>query len=401
MTTVRPVLRGPEFIALAAFMMSVFALSIDITIPALALIGRDLAVANANDAQYIVSVLVLGMALGQIFYGPLSDSIGRKPSIYVGLALFSAGSVISMVATDFPTMLAGRLLQGLGAAGPRIVIMALVRDQFAGPAMARVVSLVITVFITVPMVAPFIGQGILFVASWRMVFLLLLASSLVVLVWFAIRQPETLTAAARRPFALRPIAAAMREILASRPALAYTIASGFAFSSVFGYINSAQQVFQDLYKVGDYFPFYFSSLTIAVGAATLANARLVAFVDMHRLCTYSAWAQAALSIIYFAVTWAYAGTPPIWGTMAYLALTFFCLGILFGNLNALAMTPMGHIAGIAASVIGTLSWLITVVFGTLIGQSYDGTLLPLVGGFAVLSLLCSAALAWARGKRSA
>jgi len=186
MTAVRPVLRGPEFIALAAFMMSVFALSIDITIPALALIARDLAVANANDAQYIVSVLVLGMALGQIFYGPLSDSIGRKPSIYVGLALFSAGSVISMVAMDFPTMLAGRLLQGLGAAGPRIVIMALVRDQFAGPAMARVMSLVITVFIAVPMVAPFIGQGILFVASWRVVFVLLLASSLVVLVWFVL-----------------------------------------------------------------------------------------------------------------------------------------------------------------------------------------------------------------------
>ena len=400
MTAARPVLRGPEFIALAAFMMSVFALSIDITIPALALIGRDLDVANANDAQYIVSVLVLGMALGQIFYGPLSDSIGRKPSIYVGLALFSSGSVLSMVATDFPTMLAGRLLQGLGAAGPRIVIMALVRDQFAGPAMARVMSLVITVFVTVPMVAPFIGQGILFVASWRAVFILLLASSLLVLVWFAIRQQETLTAAARRPFALRPIAAAMHEILASRPALAYTIASGFAFSAVFGYINSAQQIFHDLYLVGDYFPFYFSSLTIAVGTATLANARLVAFVDMHRMCSYSAWAQAALSIVYFAVTWAYAGVPPIWGTMAYLALIFFCLGIMFGNLNALAMTQMGHIAGIAASVIGTLSWLITVVFGTLIGQSYDGTLLPLVGGFAVLSLLCSATLAWARVKHS-
>ena len=181
MTASRPVLRGPEFIALAAFMMSVFALSIDITIPALALIGRDLAVANANDAQYIVSVLVLGMALGQIFYGPLSDSIGRKPSIYVGLALFSAGSIVSLVATDFPTMLAGRLLQGLGAAGPRIVIMALVRDQFAGPAMARIMSLVITVFVAVPMVAPFIGQGILFVATWRAIFVLLLISSLVVL----------------------------------------------------------------------------------------------------------------------------------------------------------------------------------------------------------------------------
>jgi DHA1 family bicyclomycin/chloramphenicol resistance-like MFS transporter len=401
MTASRPTLRGPEFIALAAFMMSVFALSIDITIPALALIGRDLAVANANDAQYVVSVLVLGMALGQIFYGPLSDSIGRKPSIYVGLALFAAGSIVSMMATDFPTMLAGRLMQGLGAAGPRIVVMALVRDQFNGPAMARIMSLVITVFVAVPMVAPFIGQGILFIATWRAVFVLLLVSSLVVLVWFAIRQPETLTPEARRPFRLGPIVSAAREVLASRPALAYTTAAGFAFGSIFGYINSAQQIFQDLYRVGDYFPLYFSSLTVAVGAATLSNARLVATVDMHRLCSYSAWAQAVLSIVYFVVAWLCAGVPPLWATMAYLAAIFYCLGILFGNLNALAMAPMGHIAGIAASVIGTLSWLLTVILGTLIGQSFDGTLLPLVGGFALLSLACSAALRWARSKPGA
>jgi len=146
-------------------------------------------------------------------------------------------------------MLAGRFLQGLGAAGPRIVIMALVRDQFAGPAMARIMSLVITVFVAVPMVAPFIGQGILFVATWRYVFVLLLIASLLVLVWFAVRQPETLAREARRPLAFRPIAAATREILASRPAL------GFAFGAIFGYINSAQQIFQDLYRVGDYFPF--------------------------------------------------------------------------------------------------------------------------------------------------
>ncbi len=177
----RPALRGPKFIALAAFMMSVFALSIDVTIPALALIGRDLAIASANDAQYIVSVLVLGMAVGQIFYGPLSDSIGRKPGIYVGLSIFSAGSIVTLVATDFPTMLAGRFLQGLGAAGPRIVIMALVRDQFAGPAMARIMSIIITVFVAVPMVAPFVGQGILFVSTWRAIFVLLLVLSLAVL----------------------------------------------------------------------------------------------------------------------------------------------------------------------------------------------------------------------------
>ena len=397
----RPALRGPEFIALAAFMMSVFALSIDVTIPALALIGRDLAIASANDAQYIVSVLVLGMAVGQIFYGPLSDSIGRKPGIYVGLSIFSAGSIVTLVATDFPTMLAGRFLQGLGAAGPRIVIMALVRDQFAGPAMARIMSIIITVFVAVPMVAPIVGQGILFVSTWRAIFVLLLVLSLAVLAWFAIRQPETLPRSARRPFALRPIAAAAREVFATRTSLAYTLAAGFAFGAIFGYINSAQQIFQDLYAVGDYFPLYFSSLTVAVGAATLCNARLVSFVDMHRLCRYSTWAQAVLSILFFIISWACSGAPPLWSMMIYLAAIFFCLGILFGNLNALAMEPLGHIAGVAASVIGTISWLITVVLGTLIGQSFDGTILPLVAGFAVLSVVCSATLRWARPRQNA
>ena len=401
MTSPRPALRGPEFIALAAFMMSVFALSIDVMIPGLALIGRDLAVASANDTQYIVAILVLGMALGQMFYGPLSDSAGRKPAIYAGLGLFAAGTVVSMLAGDFPTMLVGRFMQGLGAAGPRIVTMALVRDQFAGAAMARIMSIVITVFIAMPIIAPFIGQGILLVAPWRALFALMLVLSLAVLAWFAIRQPETLARSARRPFARRPIAAGIRETCASRTALGHTLAGGFAFGTIFGYINSARQIFQDQYAVGDYFPFYFSGLALAVGAATIANSRLVARLDMHLLCRWSAAAQAALSIVFFATAYFFAGDPPLFGAMLYLAATFFCMGILFGNLNALAMEPLGHIAGIAASVVGTLTMFMAFVFGTLIGQGYDGTLLPLMAGFAILSLLTIAALRWARPTQNA
>ncbi len=401
MTSPRRALRGPEFIALAAFMMSVFALSIDVMIPGLALIGRDLAVASANDTQYIVAILVLGMALGQMFYGPLSDSAGRKPAIYAGLGLFAAGTVVSMLAGDFPTMLAGRFMQGLGAAGPRIVTMALVRDQFAGAAMARIMSIVITVFIAMPIIAPFIGQGILLVAPWRALFALMLLLSLAVLAWFAIRQPETLARSARRPFALRPIAAGIAETCASRTSLGHTLAGGFTFGAIFGYINSARQIFQDQYAVGDYFPFYFSGLALAVGAATIANARLVARFDMHLLCRWSAAAQAVLAIAFFAVAYDFGGNPPLWGTMLFLAATFFCMGILFGNLNALAMEPLGHIAGVAASVIGSLTMFMAFILGAVIGQSYDGTLLPLAAGLAVLSLACGAALRWARPKRKA
>ena len=336
------------------------------------------------------------MALGQMAYGPLSDSVGRKPAIYLGLGIFIAGTVICLLAADFPTMLAGRLLQGLGAAGPRIVTMALVRDQFAGPAMARVMSIIITVFIAGPILAPFIGQGIVLVAPWRVIFVLLLVLGVAILAWFAMRQPETLAAGARRPLAFRPIAAAVIETCATRAAIGHTVASGLAFGAIFGYINSARQIFQDIYAVGDYFPFYFSGLALAVGIATITNSRLVATIDMRLLCRASATAQAAMSIAFLAIFYAMAGAPPLWGVMIYLAAMFFCLGILFGNLNALAMEPLGHIAGVAASVVGSISLLIAAILGTLIGQYFDGTLLPLVAGFAALSLLTSAALRWAR-----
>ncbi|MBT3628601.1 MAG: multidrug effflux MFS transporter [Rhodospirillaceae bacterium] len=397
-TRARPALRGPEFIALAAFMMSVFALSVDVMIPALALIGNDLGLNSANETQYIVTALVLGMAIGQLFYGPLSDSVGRKPAIYAGLAVFIAGSIVCLVATDFPTMLAGRFLQGLGAAGPRIVTMALVRDQFVGPAMARVMSIIITVFITGPILAPFIGQGILLIAPWRFIFVLLLLLGVAVLAWFSLRQPETLAKEARRPFALRPITAAMLETFTTRVAIGHTIASGFAFGAIFGYINSARQIFQDIYAVGDYFPFYFSGLALAVGIATIANSRLVATIDMRTLCRLSALAQAVMSVAFFAISYADGGVPPLWSMMLYLSAMFFCLGILFGNLNAMAMQPLGHIAGVGASVVGSIGLFIAATLGTVIGQSFDGTLLPLVGGFAALSLLTIAALRWASAK---
>ena len=397
----KPALRGPEFIALAAFMMSVFALSIDVMLPGLAHIGRDLAVAEANDTQYIVAILILGMALGQMFYGPLSDAVGRKPAIYAGLSLYAAGTVVSLVAQDFPTMLAGRFMQGLGAAGPRIVVMALVRDQFAGAAMAKIMSIVITVFLAVPIIAPFVGQGILLIAPWRALFVLMLVLSVAMLAWFALRQPETLTRDARRPFALGPIAAGIAETFTSRTALGHTLASGFAFGAIFAYINSARQIFQDQYAVGEYFPFYFSGLALAVGSATIANSRLVARFEMRTLCRWAVRIMLALSLIFFLVAYLFDGHPPLYGMMIYLALHFFCKGILFGNLNALAMEPLGHIAGIAASVIGTLTMFVGFILSTLIGQAYDGSLLPIVAGFAVLGLFSLVALDWAGPKPAA
>ena len=206
-----------EFVARVALMISLVALSIDAMLPALPAIGAELGVRQANDAQLVISALFLGLAIAQMVYGPLSDSFGRKPAIYAGFAIFIAGCVLSILASGLEVMLLGRFLQGIGAAGPRIVTMALVRDQYAGRAMARVMSLAMAVFIMVPVLAPAIGQGILLVAHWRAIFGMLLAVALIALAWFALRQPETLPPARRTPFSLRGVAAARaRDLQQSR-----------------------------------------------------------------------------------------------------------------------------------------------------------------------------------------
>ncbi len=380
-------------------MISLVALSIDAMLPALQEIGRDLAVQRSNDAQLVVSALFLGLAVGTMVYGPISDSTGRKPAIYAGFALFILGCLLSVAATSFPVMLAGRFLQGLGAAGPRIVAIALVRDHYAGRGMASIMSMVMGVFILVPVLAPAMGQGILMVADWRAIFGMLLALALIALLWFALRQPETLKAERRTPFSVLRIGRAIRETCANRTALGYTIAAGLAFGALVGYLTSAPQVLQIQYGLGARFPLYFAVLALAIGGASWANSRLVMRFGMRRLSGLAVTTLSALSLAFFAIAWMAAGHPPLMAMMAYLMAAFFCMGILFGNFNALAMEPLGHIAGVAASVIGSLTTFISLSLGTVIGQAYDGTVLPLVGGFAALAIASVAVMRWAEGGR--
>ena len=179
---------GPvEFVGLMATLTALVALSIDMILPALPAIGSTLSVRHANDTQFTVSLLFLGFGLGQFLYGPVSDSVGRKPAVYAGLALFAAGCTLALAAQTFPIMLAGRVLQGLGVAGPRTMTIAMVRDKFEGRSMARVMSFVMAVFILVPVIAPSLGQAVLARSSWRAIFGLYLTLALVVLVWFGWR----------------------------------------------------------------------------------------------------------------------------------------------------------------------------------------------------------------------
>lgn len=380
-------LRFGEFVSLVAFMTALVALSIDAILPALDVIGRDLRAGDENERQLVISALFLGLALAQIIYGPLSDSFGRRSPIHVGFALFLTGCLVSILANNFPQMLAGRVLQGAGAAGPRIVAIALVRDQYEGRRMARVMSLVMAVFILVPTIAPALGQLILTTFHWRAIFVLLLAMALVSWLWFALRQPETLLPQDRTPFSVRGILASIREVCRYHIAFGYTLAAGTVFGAFIGFLNSAQQIFQDQYGLGDRFPLYFAVLALSIGGSSLLNAKLVMRFGMRVLSHRALVGVSVLGLGFLALAASQQGHPALAMLMAYLILSFLCIGILFGNFNALAMEPLGHIAGVGAAVVGSLTTLTSLLLGAFIGALYDGTVLPLVMGFTLLGIL--------------
>ena len=393
-------LRTGEFIPLVALLFSLVALSIDAMLPALPELGRDLGVARPNDVQYVITSLFLGLGLGQIFFGPLSDRIGRKPAIYAGLGVFMAGCIVSVWAPTFETMIAGRVLQGIGVAAPRIVTVALVRDQYEGRSMARIMSFAMAVFILVPAAAPALGLAVLRIAGWREIFVTFFLIAAVAFVWLLVRQPETLPPDRRRSFSPRAIGRAVREILGIRAAVGYTVATGFAFAPFVAYLSSAPQMFAQGYGVGDLFVVWFAVLALVIGVASIVNGRLVMRYGMRRLSTVAASALALVSAIAWLGLVPFDGLFPFWLFMAYFLFVFVCVGLLFGNLNALAMEPLGHVAGVGASVVASLATLISVPLGGFVGLSFDGTLYAQVGAFAVFGTGMLAAIRWAGRTRA-
>lgn len=378
-----------EFIAMSALMISLVALSIDAMLPVLPQIGHSLGNTDPNDAQWIIGALFLGLGAGQILYGPLSDVFGRKPLIFIGLVIFASGSFISGNSEDFQTMLLGRLLQGLGVAGPRIVMIAMIRDRFSGREMAQVMSFIMAVFILVPAIAPSIGQGISFIADWRAIFWFFICLSAVNILWFSIRQVESLPKVQRSPLSLKNMASGCAEAAKNRTTLFYMLATGMVFTPFVAYLSMAPQVFQQDYALGDWFPLHFALLALAIGGASIVNSKLVMKFGMRRICRV-ALAFAMSCAGGFALVTVFSDRPPsLISITIVLYLIFFCMGLLFGNLNALAMEPMGHIAGLAAAFIGFGSTLISVALSPIISQTYTGSPVPLIAGF---SLFCALSL---------
>ena len=374
-----------EFITLIALLMSIVAISVDALLPALGYIAKEIPFSHPNEGQFIISALFLGMALGQLICGPLSDATGRRRVLFYGIFLFLVGSTICYFAQGIPSLLLGRFVQGLGVSAPYISAFSIVRDRFEGREMAKIMSIVMMIFILVPALAPSLGQMILLLFSWRSIFLLYIFYSLLIGLWIFVRLEETLPREKRIPFQTKNILEGFREVVSNRITMTYTICMGFFFGSFFGYLNSSQQIFQIQFETGKLFTVYFGGLALLFGIASLLNSRFVEKWGMHFITKRATYGIIVSSFLFLILQWIV--TIELWMFLPFVAVLFFCFGLLFGNFNSLAMEPMGHVAGIASAIIGSVSSILSMLIGTTIGQFYDQTVLPVTMGFLVMSCL--------------
>jgi DHA1 family bicyclomycin/chloramphenicol resistance-like MFS transporter len=386
-----------EFVALTAALMALTALSIDIMLPALPQIGSALGLESENDRQLVIILYMAGFACGQIFFGPLSDHFGRKPVLLSGLAIFIAGSLGALLSGSFKMLLAARLLQGIGAASPRVVAVAVVRDLYGGRQMARVMSFAMMVFILIPVLAPSLGQALILLGDWHWTFFVLLATASIVAVWAGLRLPETAEQALGAERALNVRASFFAAIL-DPLTMAYGVASGFMFGCLLAYVASAQQIFVEVFHLGQAFPIVFGAIASTMAIASFVNARLVGRLGMRRVSHTALAGFTAVSLVLLAAS--AGGVAGLAVFAALVASAFFLFGLIAPNFNAIAMEPQGHNAGMASSVIGSLSTAIGALAGGLVGRSFDGTVLPIAAGFAVCSLITCAIVIFAEGREN-
>ncbi len=375
-----------EFIALMASLMSVVALSIDALLPALNQIGNDIGNQNSTDNQLIITMIFLGLGVGQLFFGPISDSLGRKPIVFIGFGIFIIGSFISIYATDLNTMIMGRVMQGIGLSAPRTMSVAIVRDSYSGDYMARIMSFITVVFIIVPIIAPALGKFVLVHYNWKAIFYIQIFFSILVSLWFWVRQPETLLKQERIKFSSHIFADGFKELIKHKRTIGFTIISGFITGSFMVYLSTAQQVFEFQYELTDEFPFIFAGLAISVGIATFLNGTLVLKYGMEKLVSIALIGFFIISLLYV-ILFYNTSNPNIVVLLSFFGLQFFAIGFLFGNLKALAMEPVGHIAGIASALTGFISTMMAVPISAFIGQFVSDTVLPLFIAFSICSIL--------------
>ncbi|MCK0094511.1 multidrug effflux MFS transporter [Yoonia sp. F2084L] len=383
--TTKPLGQG-EFIALMAMVAATVAFSIDAMLPALPQMGQALTPGDLNRAQLIITSFVLGMGVGTLFTGPLSDAYGRKSVMIGGAVVYVIACVVAWQAQTLEVMLAARLVQGLGAAGPRVVSMALIRDLYAGPEMARILSFVMIVFALVPALAPTIGYYIVAAFGWPAIFVAFMIFTVLTTVWLLIRQPETLTEENRRPLSVAALWRATVEMFSHPTARLSILIQTLTFGMLFSILSATQQVFDVTYGQGDVFHLWFGGIAIVAASSGFLNARLVVRLGMRAIIKAMYTAQIAITLLLIIIL--AAGSPWGLGFPAYVlwvTANFFQAGLTIGNLNALGMEEMGHIAGLAASVIAAVATIGAVILAVPIALQFDGTPMPMAIGTLMMA----------------
>lgn len=375
-----------EFVALMASLMSIVALAIDALLPALESIGLSIGTTDPMHNQLLIIMIFLGLGLGPLFFGPISDSIGRKPVVYMGFGLFVIASFICVLSESLEMMIIGRILQGIGLSAPRTISISMVRDIYSGDYMARIMSFITVVFILVPIIAPAMGKFVLDFYDWKAIFYIQLIFTVLVTIWFYNRQPETLAKENRITFSKHIFSDGLKELLKYKKTMGYTLISGFITGSFMVYLSTSQQIFQQQYDLIDEFPYIFAALAISIGSATLLNGTLVLKFGMEKLISIALFSFFGISLVYIILFYDTVN-PSIGILLSFFGLQFFAIGFLFGNLRALAMEPIGHIAGIGAAITGFISTIMAVPISTYIGRNVSTTTLPLFVGFLVCSIL--------------
>ena len=381
-----------ELIAILASVMALNALAIDMMLPALGQIGEELGAARDNDRQLIIVVYVLGNGVAQLFFGPLVDRFGRKKVLMASLGGYILGSALSVMASSFSLLLAARAFQGVATAAARVAVVAIVRDQCAGRKMAQVMSLGITIFMAAPILAPGFGQLILFAAPWRGIFIALLLYGVVLALWFGWRLRETMAPADQKPLRAAPIAASYLEFIRNRSAFGYTLAGALCFGALFGYISASEQIYLEIFDLGSGFALAFAIVAAALAAATLINARIVSHFGMRRITHAALLLFVIANLVHLAIVSTVGETFVVF--MVFMSISFFTLGLIGPNSTAMAMEPMGHMAGAAAAANGFAGTTIAGFLGGMVARFYDGTTMPLVLGFAVLGIISFAVVLW-------
>jgi MFS transporter, DHA1 family, multidrug resistance protein len=386
------------FVAMMAMLFATIALSIDAMLPALPDIAAELSPADPNKALLIISSFFLGMGLGTFVAGPVSDAWGRKPVIFACAAIYAAATILCFIAPSLELLLIARVLQGVGAAAPRVVGMAMVRDLYKGRDMARIVSLVMMIFMIVPALAPLLGQGILLFGNWRTIFAALLVFVVIANTWVLLGQPETLPIEVRRPFRFGLLWQSAVEMSRHRLALISTLCQGFGSAALLSTVSSQQGIFAERFGLVDTFPLWFGFIALCAASGSLLNSRVVMRLGMRRVIVATYTGQVAFTLLILALDWS--GLMPealVFPAHVLWSITVFAMmGLTQGNLSALAMEDLGHIAGFAASMMTALSTVMASLLAVPVGLAFDGTQIPLMVAVALFSTLALALVSTVR-----